>query len=83
MCVRAQYYRGAEAAIVVYDVTSFVRPPSSHRYSVAAPSPLAVRRSPRTHLWPQESFEGAKSWVRELKLNGQVDETATRTHGAL
>ena len=35
------YYRGAEAAIVVYDVTSF------------------------------ESFEGAKSWVRELKLNGQ------------
>ena len=32
------YYRGAEAAIVVYDITSF------------------------------ESFEGAKSWVRELKL---------------
>jgi len=38
---RAQYYRGAEAAIVAYDVTSF------------------------------ESFEGAKSWVRELKLYGQ------------
>ena len=35
------YYRGAEAAIVVYDITSF------------------------------ESFEGAKSWVRELKLYGQ------------
>lgn len=35
------YYRGAEAAIVAYDVTSF------------------------------ESFEGAKSWVRELKLYGQ------------
>eukprot|EP00321_Phaeocystis_globosa_P013137 CAMPEP_0118828416 /NCGR_PEP_ID=MMETSP1162-20130426/18423_1 /TAXON_ID=33656 /ORGANISM="Phaeocystis Sp, Strain CCMP2710" /LENGTH=202 /DNA_ID=CAMNT_0006759405 /DNA_START=37 /DNA_END=645 /DNA_ORIENTATION=- len=35
------YYRGAEAAIVAYDVTSF------------------------------ESFEGAKSWVRELKANGQ------------
>eukprot|EP00908_Phaeocystis_cordata_P014500 Transcript_256.p1 GENE.Transcript_256~~Transcript_256.p1 ORF type:complete len:199 (-),score=69.28 Transcript_256:350-946(-) len=35
------YYRGAEAAIVVYDVTSF------------------------------ESFEGAKIWVRELKLYGQ------------
>ena len=35
------YYRGAEAAIVVYDITSF------------------------------ESFEGAKAWVRELKLYGQ------------
>lgn len=35
------YYRGAEAAIVVFDMTSF------------------------------ESFEGAKSWVRELKLYGQ------------
>jgi len=35
------YYRGAEAAIVVYDITSF------------------------------ESFEGAKTWVRELKLYGQ------------
>ena len=35
------YYRGAEAAIVVYDITDF------------------------------ESFEGAKSWVRELKLYGQ------------
>ena len=35
------YYRGAEAAIVVYDMTSF------------------------------ESFEGAKSWVRELRLYGQ------------
>ena len=35
------YYRGADAAIVVYDITSF------------------------------ESFEGAKSWVHELKLYGQ------------
>ena len=35
------YYRGAEAAIVVYDITSF------------------------------ESFEGAKNWVRDLKLYGQ------------
>jgi len=35
------YYRGAEAAIVVYDITSF------------------------------ESFEGAKSWVHDLKLYGQ------------
>lgn len=35
------YYRGAEAAIVVYDIKSF------------------------------ESFEGAKKWVRELKLYGQ------------
>uniref|UniRef100_A0A7S2C9B9 Uncharacterized protein n=1 Tax=Haptolina brevifila TaxID=156173 RepID=A0A7S2C9B9_9EUKA len=35
------YYRGAEAAIIVYDMTSF------------------------------ESFEGAKSWVRELRLYGQ------------
>jgi len=35
------YYRGAEAAIVVYDITSF------------------------------DSFEGAKNWVRELKLYGQ------------
>jgi small GTP-binding protein len=35
------YYRGAEAAIIVYDITSF------------------------------ESFEGAKSWVHDLKLYGQ------------
>lgn len=35
------YYRGAEAAVVVYDITSV------------------------------ESFEGAKAWVRELKLYGQ------------
>ena len=35
------YYRGAEAAIVVYDMTSF------------------------------ESFEGAKSWVHDLKVYGQ------------
>lgn len=35
------YYRGAEAAIVAYDITSF------------------------------ESFEGAKSWVHDLKLYGQ------------
>jgi len=35
------YYRGAEAAIIVYDITSF------------------------------DSFEGAKSWVKELKLYGQ------------
>jgi len=35
------YYRGAEAAIIVYDMTSF------------------------------GSFEGAKTWVRELKLYGQ------------
>ena len=33
----AQYYRGAEAAIVVYDVTSFVRPPPGHRTSSSAP----------------------------------------------
>jgi len=36
-----QYYRGAEAAIIVYDITDF------------------------------ESFEGAKTWVKELKLYGQ------------
>ena len=35
------YYRGAEAAVVVYDITKF------------------------------DTFEGAKSWVRELKLYGQ------------
>ena len=35
------YYRGAEVAIVVYDITSF------------------------------KSFEGAKNWVRDLKLYGQ------------
>merc|ERR1712087_767378 len=35
------YYRGAEAAVIVYDITSF------------------------------DSFEGAKTWVRELKLYGQ------------
>uniref|UniRef100_A0A7S0Q732 Uncharacterized protein n=1 Tax=Coccolithus braarudii TaxID=221442 RepID=A0A7S0Q732_9EUKA len=35
------YYRGAEAAIIVYDIRDF------------------------------ESFEGAKTWVKELKLYGQ------------
>merc|ERR1712087_240457 len=37
------YYRGAEAAIIVYDITSF------------------------------ESFEGAKSWARELKMYGKPE----------
>jgi len=63
-----QYYRGAEAAIVVYDITSFV--------SGAAPfpcwrAPLQRNRALVCLAVSQESFEGAKRWVGELKTHGQ------------
>ena len=93
---RTQYYRGAEAAIVVYDITSFVRraaaaPLAPPQLPFPAPiSPAAVPRCLRPLRLPavclrcglsttgssiarasQESFEGAKKWVGELKTYGQ------------
>jgi len=65
------YYRGAAAAIVVYDVTNKVRIEHVvHQWwgqLVAGPSSKFML------LWPrclQDSFTGAKSWVKELQRRG-------------
>ena len=68
------YYRGAAAAIIVYDITSTVRLAS-----------FLLRLIQKFHLFPlwvvflcafelQESFERAKKWVEELQKQGLCHE---------
>eukprot|EP00958_Prasinococcus_capsulatus_P020009 scaffold2551_cov376-Prasinococcus_capsulatus_cf.AAC.2 len=74
------YYRGAAAAIIVYDVTNVS---GSATLGVRRPAPLPFARESEfphkvlssedriTVVWgSQESFNRAKSWVRELQRQG-------------
>lgn len=72
------YYRGAAAAIVVYDITKKVTPlPFSHVYVVRLQTItlwltiiLSVCLCARFPFCLQETFNGAKSWVKELQRRG-------------
>lgn len=55
------YYRGAQAAIVVYDITSMVRAHDARSARVL------------TFVARQDSFERAKAWIKELQR--QVSKT--------
>lgn len=56
------YYRGAGAAVVVYDITNKVSFASWFRFTAIAPVQLLNNF--------QESFDGAKSWITELQRRG-------------
>lgn len=58
------YYRGAAAAIVVYDITKKVA--RSHFISWR----LSFSDNPNIHFFLKDSFNGAKSWVKELQRRG-------------
>jgi Ras-related protein Rab-5C len=58
------YYRGAAAAIVVYDITKKVHLPDKQNNSLR---PLANHFCATSM---QDSFNGAKSWVKELQRRG-------------
>ena len=69
------YYRGAAAAIVVYDITNRVRPyctsplRAPHRALAHRGEPSANSRAPARTL-PQDTFQRAKQWVKELQRQG-------------
>ena len=69
------YYRGAAAAIVVYDITNRVRPyctsplRAPHRALAHRGEPSACSRAP-ARTPPQDTFQRAKQWVKELQRQG-------------
>ena len=69
------YYRGAAAAIVVYDITNRVRPyctsplRAPHRALAHRGEPSANSRAPARTL-PPDTFQRAKQWVKELQRQG-------------
>ena len=64
------YYRGAAAAIVVFDVTNPVCGAPNKRCPASALAHAHPLLRCRVSSPTQDSFEGAKSWVRELKRRG-------------
>lgn len=75
------YYRSAQAAIVVYDLTNQVR---AHRATgFLADLPKANRSLPSGHrrdstptkrsVRPQDTFNRAKNWIKELKRQAPAE----------
>jgi Ras-related protein Rab-5C len=67
------YYRGAAAALVVYDITVYVCLLSFH--IICHPSVLVQASKPTMmNDWcEQDSFTGAKTWIEELQRQGSAD----------
>ena len=71
------YYRGAAAAIVVYDITNRVRLRCARAAPLRSARPTQPARTAadrhRTHARrtpPQDTFQRAKQWVKELQRQG-------------
>jgi Ras-related protein Rab-5C len=74
------YYRGAAAAIVVYDITNRVTshtnrhsPPLLHPTPLAYPFSFCYHPPPVLPFFLQQSFVRAKSWVKELQRQGSAN----------
>ena len=63
------YYRGAAAAIVVYDITNRVRPTPCCPF-LAHAHQTRSSHARRERPTPQDTFQRAKQWVKELQRQG-------------